>query len=63
MKKLKHILKITAGWAGAILGSSLLCNETDALSNARLIESSVIEVRFLAAHKFCNILPKEKNII
>lgn len=39
-KNMKHILKITAGWAGAILGSSLLCNETDALSNARLIESS-----------------------
>ena len=50
-KKMKHVLNITVRWAGAILGSSLHCNETDALSNARLIESSVIEVRLLAAHK------------
>lgn len=38
MKNLKRILNITTGWVGAILGSSLLCNETGALSIQRKID-------------------------
>lgn len=36
MMTMDNFLTITLGWAGAVLGSSLQCNEPDAVSSANI---------------------------